>query len=103
MKSSATSIGLILDANLRKANLTAELGGGKGKQFQCYLSRQPSIIESYHFSSVKYPKTPSPWNEHYYTMTCQKSRIMAALHGLRSRLVVQKTVAVDECVFMCLV
>lgn len=74
----------LADKGKPKANLTSELGGGGGEgKFQFYLSIHAIIIESYHFSSVKYHKTASPWNEQYYcTLICQKSRTMAALSGL---------------------
>lgn len=84
------------------ANLTSELGRGRGAipVLLIYTSYYHRGL-SFQFS-VKYPKTASPWNEQYYcTLICQKSRTMAALSGLRTRSVIQ-TVAIDECVLMCL-
>lgn len=99
-----TSTGFILDVHIYKGkpmSLQNWVVGGKGNSNFTILNNL--LSSSLIILIVKYPKITSPWNEQYYcTLMCQKL-IMAALTRFRSWLVIQKTVAIDECVFMCLI
>lgn len=91
------SKGWALDMHIKESQPHFRMGGWD-EQFQFYLSIQPIII----VFSFKFAVLLNTLKLHHHRMViCQEPW----QHSMRfpSWLVTQKTVAVDECVFMCLV